>query len=248
MNVRTFFGLLRAELRATTNDFLLERAALAGEYPSTPTPLAGVEGRARPGVKSSEEPPFARQDVPTYPLGAAIPPNAAAAEGDAHPGGEIRGPQAASHPRSGAPRSERSSAKRVAALRSLAEQQIAECTEPGWPWGGSGDWSGCIAGMLGGTTGEYCAALHPSKLLAVLDALEAIGGNPCSNGDAVFDCLDVIGPDRAKWCSYCRAHEALRILTSSNPVSVTPGDEDSSGGSSHDDVADPPDVTKNVPS
>lgn len=104
MSLREWVGLLATELRCTANELATAYAWRAG----IPSPLnaanakARVEDRAHPEVAPSDDPLASTpQDVSSSPLGAAIPPNAAAAEGEGpRLGGEIRG-TAASNPRPG---------------------------------------------------------------------------------------------------------------------------------------------------
>lgn len=135
----------------------------------------------------------------------------AAAEGQgAHPGGVIRGraPCAASHPHRDVSRSN--------GLRELAERARQETFEPGYPYDARGDWSGCVEGMLGGATGEYCAALGPDVLDALLDerdryrdALYVIADNPCATPAGPMGCEERSGALGGEWCSYCLARAAL---------------------------------------
>lgn len=66
--------------------------------------------------------------------------------------------------------------EKITELRELAARTLAETYEPGpfYGGGGPGVWSGCIDAGLGGPAGEYCAAVHPHLLMAVLDELERL--------------------------------------------------------------------------
>lgn len=123
-------------------------------------------------------------------------------------------------------------------LRILAKQQIEEASQPGWPWGGSGNWSGCVDGLLGGETGEYCAALHPAKVLVILDALESIARGGCEENSC---CRWYRDPDQADWCTACIARHALDTLNPSALESPPPGSEviTHPGPSRHGDLAGP---------
>ncbi|MEU7631748.1 hypothetical protein AB0C34_17420 [Nocardia sp. NPDC049220] len=63
----------------------------------------------------------------------------------------------------------------VAELRTLATAARDETHKTGWPFDGTGvdRWSDNLNGLLGGPVGEYCAALDPDRLDAMLDVLEA---------------------------------------------------------------------------
>ncbi|WP_330253039.1 hypothetical protein OG874_00040 [Nocardia sp. NBC_00565] len=127
-------------------------------------------------------------------------------------------------------------------LADLAHRALAETREPGWPYdgGGADAWSGCVDGMLGGATGEYCAAVRPAAILAVLDLLKLIAGDRCSRVWSGSRCWDdpTLTPDcpwtADRWCECCTAQAALDALTSSLPVTSS-GDEAAHPESSRDD-------------
>lgn len=60
----------------------------------------------------------------------------------------------------------------LARYRDLAQKAKKETFEPGWPYDGTGDWTGCVDGMLGGITGEFAGAMSPDVVLALLDELD----------------------------------------------------------------------------
>lgn len=64
----------------------------------------------------------------------------------------------------------------IAQLRQLAAHAEAETYVPGWPYGGCGPagWSENVAALLGGPTGDYCAAVHPALLVQLLDEIESL--------------------------------------------------------------------------
>lgn len=59
-----------------------------------------------------------------------------------------------------------------AELRKLAAKAKTATFEPGWPYDGTGDWTGCVDGMLGGITGEFAGAMSPDVVLSLIDALD----------------------------------------------------------------------------
>jgi len=64
------------------------------------------------------------------------------------------------------------SPENLARYRDLAQKAKKETFEPGWPYDGSGDWTGCVDALLGGITGEFAGAMSPDVVLALLDALD----------------------------------------------------------------------------
>ncbi|WP_043736148.1 hypothetical protein [Nocardia asiatica] len=113
--------------------------------------------------------------------------------------------------------------QRITALRELAERVEAETYEPDWPWDGSGNWAGCIEGMLGGITGQYCAVLHPATVLTVLDALLASAREPCrrSNETTPGSRARSNGQPPDTCCPACQARHALDLLTTSSATTLT---------------------------
>jgi hypothetical protein len=136
----------------------------------------------------------------------AAAPTPAVGEDGARPGGRSVSPCAA-EPTPGASHLHR--------LRELAQRAEAETYEPGWPYGGSGDWSGNVDAMLGGATGEYCAALRPDAVLVVLDSLERLSG-PCEAYDS-GRCTEGLSINNC--CRACVAYGAIEALISPNPSS-----------------------------
>lgn len=67
-------------------------------------------------------------------------------------------------------------AEKIAELRELAARTLDDTYTHGWPYDGAGPsiWSASIDGALGGSAGEYCAAVHPSLLVVLLDELEQL--------------------------------------------------------------------------
>ncbi|MEV0247906.1 hypothetical protein AB0H76_15040 [Nocardia sp. NPDC050712] len=141
----------------------------------------------------------------------------------------------------------RADARRVTAhLRDLAERSEAATREPGWPFGGSGDWAGNVYGMLGGEVGEYCAALRPYALLIVLDSLERLTG-PCEVY-APGRCTDGLSINSC--CKPCIAQGAIEALTSPTPsprADVAPRGEVARPGLSPGDGVCGPGRAPNLP-
>lgn len=70
---------------------------------------------------------------------------------------------------------------KIAELRELAVWALAETRRPGY-FGARGpsEWAEGVGGGLGGPAGQYCAAVHPELLVALLDELERLRGGVSS--------------------------------------------------------------------
>lgn len=143
------------------------------------------------------------------PLGA-VSHTAPAEAREAHPGGVIRGisPCAATLPHRDVPRPDR--------LRELADRARQEMADPFGPHGVLPDWSDCVEWTPLSATGDYCAAVGPDVIVALLDerdryrdALTVIADNPCATLAGPMGCDERIGTLGPEWCSYCRARAAL---------------------------------------
>lgn len=99
-------------------------------------------------------------------------------------------------------------------LRDLAARALTETLEPGSAYDGRGDWSDCLNPMLDGAVGQYCAALHPDSLVAVLDSLLLLSG-PCEAYK--FGRCTALLPIKDS-CNACIAVAALEALTTVREV------------------------------
>lgn len=145
----------------------------------------------------------------------------APAEEGTHPGGVIRGisPCATTPPHRDASLPDEqppvlTMAQKVDALRELAARASAQTHEPDWPYPAPGNWAFGIRWILGGATGEYCAAIHPDSLVVVLDSLQRLSG-PCEQY-TFGRCTHLLSIEDS--CKPCVAVAALEALTTVREV------------------------------
>lgn len=61
-----------------------------------------------------------------------------------------------------------------AAIRGLAKLAREDTFRQGWPYGGSGEWTENVIGMLGGATGDFAGAMSPDVVVRLLDRVDEL--------------------------------------------------------------------------
>ncbi|KQU33528.1 hypothetical protein [Rhodococcus sp. Leaf233] len=64
------------------------------------------------------------------------------------------------------------------AIEKLAKLAREETFRPGWPYGGSGEWTENVIGMLGGATGDFAGGMSPDVVDALLARIRALESQP----------------------------------------------------------------------